>query len=120
MDFAVTEGLRTLERQKDLKARGLSQTLKSRHLTGHAVDVWPYQDGQACKKKRLADEHILVAEAFREASLQHTIDIVWGAAWGRTLADCDSALSAHETYVSERRSQGRTPFIDGVHFEIKG
>ena len=115
VDFGVTEGLRTIERQKELKSKGLSQTLKSKHLTGHAVDVWP----TGCKDQHLADDHILVAEAFREASIMHTVDIVWGAAWGRTLADHGSALEAYEAYVQERRSQGRTPFIDGVHFEMK-
>ncbi len=37
--FVVTEGLRTLDRQKQLKAAGKSWTLNSRHLTGHAVDI---------------------------------------------------------------------------------
>ena len=115
IDFGVTEGVRSLDRQKELKAKGLSQTLKSKHLTGHAVDVWP----SGCQEKHLADDHILVAEAFREASIEHTVDITWGAAWGRTLADYGSALEAYEAYVQERRSQGRTPFIDGVHFEMK-
>ena len=38
IDFTITEGLRTLERQKTLVAAGASQTLKSRHITGHAID----------------------------------------------------------------------------------
>jgi len=37
--FIVTEGLRTLERQKQLLAAGASQRLRSRHQTGHAVDL---------------------------------------------------------------------------------
>lgn len=42
--FMVVEGLRTLERQRKLKAQGLSKTLNSRHLTGHAVDLVPIVD----------------------------------------------------------------------------
>lgn len=42
VDFGITEGLRTKERQKELVAKGASRTLKSRHLTGHAVDVVAY------------------------------------------------------------------------------
>ena len=38
-EFLVFEGLRTLERQKKLKARGVSWTLKSDHLTGGAIDI---------------------------------------------------------------------------------
>ena len=39
VDFAVLEGLRTPERQQALVEAGASQTLNSRHLTGHAVDL---------------------------------------------------------------------------------
>ena len=118
MDFGVTEGLRSLERQKKLKAKGLSKTLRSKHLTGHAVDVWPYLDGKAVQLKILGEPHIQVAEAFREAAIRVGVDLVWGAAWGRFLHDYDSAEDAYESYVSERRSQGRKPFIDGPHFQL--
>lgn len=45
MDFAVVEGVRTLARQRYLVATGKSKTLKSRHLTGHAVDLAPVKNG---------------------------------------------------------------------------
>ena len=32
IDFGVTEGLRTLEKQKELVAKGASKTMKSKHL----------------------------------------------------------------------------------------
>ena len=41
-DCKVTEGYRTVERQKDLVASGASKTMNSRHLDGNAVDVYPY------------------------------------------------------------------------------
>ena len=41
-DFSVIEGLRTKERQKELFDGGKSQTMNSKHLTGHAVDIVPY------------------------------------------------------------------------------
>lgn len=37
--FMVIEGLRTLDRQRQLVEEGNSKTLRSRHLTGHAVDL---------------------------------------------------------------------------------
>ena len=40
----VTEGLRSLERQKQLVSQGFSKTMNSRHLTGHAIDIVPYVD----------------------------------------------------------------------------
>lgn len=39
--FVVTEGLRSAARQKLLVAQKRSKTNNSRHLTGHAVDLWP-------------------------------------------------------------------------------
>ncbi|HEY6558473.1 MAG TPA: M15 family metallopeptidase [Polyangiaceae bacterium] len=41
IDFLVVEGLRSIERQRELVRLGASQTLNSRHLTGHAVDIAP-------------------------------------------------------------------------------
>ena len=45
MSFIVTEGLRTPEKQARLVEAGASQTLRSRHLTGHAVDLAVLVDG---------------------------------------------------------------------------
>ena len=39
IDFVVTEGLRSPARQRELIKAGASQTMRSRHLTGHAVDL---------------------------------------------------------------------------------
>ena len=41
-DFSVIEGMRTVKRQRELVKSGASQTMNSRHLTGHAVDIAPY------------------------------------------------------------------------------
>lgn len=40
-DIAVVESLRTLEKQKEYVAKGVSWTLKSRHLEGKALDIYP-------------------------------------------------------------------------------
>lgn len=69
----VTEGLRTLARQKQLVAAGASKTLKSRHLNGHALDVafivgkqvrwdWPLYKEFADHMKRAAKELKLTIE----------------------------------------------------------
>src|SRR6056297_784533 len=41
-DMMVLEGVRNIERQRQLVAKGASKTMNSRHLTGHAVDLAPY------------------------------------------------------------------------------
>lgn len=44
--FIVTSGVRTLKRQQALVAAGASRTLRSRHLTGHAVDLAVLVEGK--------------------------------------------------------------------------
>lgn len=78
VDFMVIDGKRTLAEQKVLVAKGASWTLKSRHLTGKAVDVMAYVNGKGRWEAKLYQqigEHVLrVAE-------QLDIPIVWGGSW---------------------------------------
>ena len=46
VDFAVIEGkVRSKERQIELYRTGKSKTMRSRHLTGHAVDLAAWVNG---------------------------------------------------------------------------
>jgi peptidoglycan L-alanyl-D-glutamate endopeptidase CwlK len=45
IDFGVTEGVRSMARQRKLVKQGRSKTYKSYHLNGLAVDLVPYIDG---------------------------------------------------------------------------
>ncbi|WP_299177188.1 M15 family metallopeptidase [uncultured Brevundimonas sp.] len=83
VDFMITEGLRTTERQAALVAGGASRTLKSRHLTGHAVDVAALIDGQIRWDWPLYGR---IAEAFKAAARERGVLIVWGGDW-KTLRD---------------------------------
>lgn len=77
-DFSVIEGLRTIERQKELFATGKSQTMNSRHLTGHAVDLYPWVNG----KTSHADNHYQdVKNAMFEAAKRLNVKIEWGGHW---------------------------------------
>jgi len=38
-DFGVVQGMRTVEQQKELVAKGASKTMKSKHLEGKAFDA---------------------------------------------------------------------------------
>ena len=72
--FRVTEGLRTPERQRQLVAEGKSQTMESRHLTGHAVDVAPLDDaGNVSWAWTL---FFPLADAFRAASIAEGVPVV--------------------------------------------
>jgi peptidoglycan LD-endopeptidase CwlK len=76
--FVVTEGVRTMKRQRELVAAGASRTLKSRHLTGHAIDFAPLIGGQVTWKW---PPFGIVAAAFKRASKELGIAIVWGGDW---------------------------------------
>lgn len=80
VDFVVTEGLRTMKRQRELVAAGASKTLKSRHLTGHAIDFAPLVNGEVTWK--WPPFHI-VADAFKRAGRELGVAIVWGGDWAR-------------------------------------
>ncbi len=78
VDFLVTEGLRTLERQKELVAKGASQTMNSRHLTGHAVDLAAVIGTEVRWDWPLYDK---LAVAMKAAASELGVPIVWGGDW---------------------------------------
>jgi len=110
IDFGVSEGLRTLEQQKEYVAQGKSQTLNSKHLSGDAIDVYAYVGGSVSWDVKY---YIKIAEAFRQAAKQKEYPIRWGGSW-TVLNSEPSASVAYNDYIDERRD----PFIDAPHFEI--
>lgn len=98
MDIAVLPdgGVRTLEKQKELLAKGASKTMKSKHLKqrdgyGHAIDIAPYPiDWKNLERfKKLSK---LMKRAARELG----VDIEWGG-------ECFGPK-----------------FFDGPHYQLKG
>ena len=78
LDFTVREGVRSLERQKALVEAGSSQTLKSRHLTGHAVDLGAWVDSQLDWSWPLYPR---IAGAMKMAAKELNVPIEWGGDW---------------------------------------
>lgn len=78
VDFMITEGLRSPERQAALVRAGASRTLKSRHLTGHAVDVAALIDGKVRWDWPLYPR---IALAVKAAAHGRGVAIVWGGDW---------------------------------------
>ena len=77
-DFKVIEGLRTMDKQREYFEAGKSRTMKSRHLTGHAVDLAPIVDGG------ISWEHVdfyPVAVAMKNAAKSLGVEIEWGGDW---------------------------------------
>jgi peptidoglycan L-alanyl-D-glutamate endopeptidase CwlK len=116
LDFGVTEGLRTKQRQKELVARGASTTMKSKHIVGEAFDVVGYIGGEVSWEM---STYWTIAEAMKTAAIKAKKPLRWGGAWH--IPDITKSLNSmedeHFAYIALRVSQGRRPFIDGPHFE---
>lgn len=95
--FTVIEGIRSIERQRKLVAQGASKTLRSRHLTGHAVDLWPLDEhGKAIPSgaaypirsiaRREADARLwaqlrIIAASVKTIAAESGVAIEWGGDW---------------------------------------
>lgn len=78
LSFTVAEGVRSLARQRRLVAAGASRTLRSRHLTGHAVDLAAKVGGQIRWDWPLYER---LAAAMKAAASELHIPIEWGGDW---------------------------------------
>lgn len=78
LDFSITEGLRTRERQQELFSAGKSQTMNSRHLTGKAVDIAVIKDGTVTLDFKY---YQLVADHIKAVAKDMDITITWGGGW---------------------------------------
>ena len=83
VDFSVSEGLRTAARQQQLVKSGASKTMRSRHLTGHAVDLAAVIDGEIRWDWPL---YAKIAKAVKQAAAEVKVPIEWGGDW-RTFKD---------------------------------
>lgn len=78
LDFAVTEGVRTIERQRTLVAAGASRTMDSRHITGHAVDLAAMIGGEIHWDWPLYGR---ISATVKQAAHGLNIPITWGGDW---------------------------------------
>ena len=75
-DFTVIEGIRNINRQRELFKAGKSTTMNSRHITGHAVDMVPWPvDWEDLERFEV------MSEAMKTAAEELDIPIVWGGDW---------------------------------------
>ena len=117
VDFGVICGMRTIEEQRELVEKGASQTMKSKHLDGLAVDLMAYCGSRASWELNLYDD---IADAMAQAAREVDVPVRWGVSWTvPNIAYFDGSMEdAMNSYIDERRSQNRRPFIDGPHFEL--
>jgi peptidoglycan L-alanyl-D-glutamate endopeptidase CwlK len=83
-DFGVFEGIRTVKRQRMLLRLGRTTTMRSKHITGNAIDLVPYRNG---KYDWSADDYFDEIERCMKLVIhQHKLPIKWGGDW-RTFID---------------------------------
>jgi len=123
-DFGIYEGLRSPERQREYLRRGVTKTLKSKHLKqadgfSHAFDAVPWISGSfrweweplyqiACAIDQVATRLGVAAR------------IRWGGVWDRTLAEygAGTAISMRQAVQAYTQRHPGPDFIDGPHFEL--
>ena len=98
VDFGITEGLRTPSRQLELFALHKSQTLASRHITGHAIDVAAYVGNKLTWNWA---EYEIIAAAFKVAAADLGIDIEWGGDW-KSFRDGPHFQLSHKAYPAPK------------------
>lgn len=94
VDFTVLEGLRTPERQQQLVAAGASRTMRSRHLTGHAVDLGAFVGGEVRWDWPLYHK---IAAAMKDAARALNVPLEWGGDW-RSFKDGPHFQLPHREY----------------------
>ena len=94
VDFTVVEGLRSVDRQRELVKVGASKTMHSRHIHGYAVDLAPYIGGKV--RWDWPPFHDIAA-AMKAASKELDIPIEWGGDW-KTFKDGPHFQLPHKQY----------------------
>jgi peptidoglycan LD-endopeptidase CwlK len=89
LEFIVTCGVRSFAEQERLLKAGATRTLKSKHLTGHAVDLAAVIDGEVRWDWPLYSR---LNDVMQKAASELGVSVTWGGSWIR--------------------------FKDGPHFEI--
>lgn len=105
-DFSIIEGIRSVERQRQLYKSGKSQTMESRHITGDAIDLvsypvsWEFEDFYP------------IADAVIQAAKDCDVAVRWGGNWRvRDLREWEgTAEELVEAYDGK--------FYDLPHFEL--
>ena len=82
IDFMVTEGIRSIERQTWLFENGKSRTMNSRHLTGHAVDLAVIETTPEGPVARWDwPTYKLLASVMKNCADKFKTKITWGGDW---------------------------------------
>lgn len=87
--FNVSEGLRSEAKQREYVKQGKSRTMKSKHLIGKAVDLYPLtMNRKEVDWSRFED----LADVMFEVAKQMEVEIIWGGHWKTFVDKCHFEL----------------------------
>ena len=116
VDFVVTEGLRTKERQAELMKAGATRTMNSKHIVGKAVDLAAIVDGQVRWDFGL---YYKIADAMIKAAKILNVNLTWGSVWDKSVFDIDNPEQEVLNYSLRQKAKNKSVFLDGPHWEIR-
>lgn len=105
-DFSIIEGIRSVERQRELVKAGKSQTMESRHITGDAIDLVSYPVSWEF------DAFYPIADAVIQAAKDCDVAVRWGGNW--RVKDLREWEGTAEELVAAYDGK----FYDLPHFEL--
>lgn len=137
VDFGITEKqVRTLAEQREKVRRGVSKTMKSRHLIkadgfGHAVDLVPWIDGRfqwGDGQWRVVtfagvtlEPFFDIAAAMQEVAIEADVLLTWGAVWDQPINRLPRGAKGLKAALQAYKVRHPGPdFVDGPHFELVG
>ena len=87
--FNVSEGLRSEAKQREYVKQGKSRTMKSKHLVGKAVDLYPLtMNRKEVDWSRFED----LADVMFEVAEEMEVEIIWGGHWKTFVDKCHFEL----------------------------
>jgi len=116
VDFRVTEGIRTVERQTILVHSGASRTMDSKHIPGYAIDIVPWIEGAPRYHWHLIFK---LAVHIRECAKSLDIGVVWGGSWNQNFTNTVTSPEVLQNqYIARCKELRKRPFLDGPHWEL--
>lgn len=122
IDFAVFDGIRSIEQQKEYVRIKASKTMNSKHLPqpdgyGYAVDLVPWIGGKL--RFQNWEPFFEIALAMDKAATKLKVTLIWGGVWDRTMMEYGGSAASMKAAVDDycRRHPG-PDFIDGPHYQF--
>lgn len=121
--FTVLQSDRTLAQQRENVRKGVSKTMKSRHLISpdgfvRAVDIAPLEGKSASFAWPL---YFKLAPIIKQAAKDVGMDkkVNWGGVWDRTIDQLSNDTEKESAaYVMRQKKKGKSAFLDGPHWQL--